>query len=100
MVTRTDAEWSKKVKEKYRGICVHPDCNREATDACHIIPRHYSSVRRDVDNGVPMCRRHHGAFDRLAMKKRYKWIGAIIGRKKLAALLEKALDFPSGMLVD
>ena len=56
--------WHKAVFVQKGDICMWPTCNRRATDAHHYVHKRYGLLKYDVQNGIPLCRKHHDEADR------------------------------------
>ena len=82
----TDQEWSKAVKERYGYQCTYPRCYSTIVESCHIFSRWHTEVRINVENGIPMCRRHHSLFDSLSKSKRKSMAILLVGVKRYARL--------------
>lgn len=84
---RTDKEWSKLVLAKNNSRCVI--CEKAAT-AAHIISRRYAATRLVIENGIPLCIKHHNWLDTADEEKYIKFAKFLIGRKLFWFLKELA----------
>lgn len=75
-IAGTDAEWSASVLAKNNGMCYM--CASKATPA-HIISRRYKNTRRVVENGQPLCVKHHNLFDSLPKEKYVAFARLLVG---------------------
>ena len=57
-----DQLWSIAVRSDWSGTCAV--CNVRKCEAHHLIPRQYEATRRDLQNGIALCAKHH-KFDPL-----------------------------------
>ena len=70
-VTTADLKWSKRVRERDKccQICKKTD---KRLNAHHLIPKHFSKWRHDMDNGISLCVSCH-QFGVLSAHKNPLW---------------------------
>jgi len=73
---KNDVEWSKIIRDKNDGFCLQ--CGGNATPA-HIISRRFPKTRLVIDNGIPLCIKHHNKFDSMSIADRRKVTNLLVG---------------------
>lgn len=85
----TEADWSRKVKERYYFRCAL--CNEPAAESHHIFKKHYAHMRHDLDNGIALCAAHH-AMDDTHPAQLQKLIENKIGKEAMEKLRRRAFQ--------
>lgn len=83
-----DQLWAEAIKQRDEYVCRRAGFVDECwgdLQSCHVFPRRFRSTRWTLDNGVALCKKHHGWFDSAGMP-RWEWIISELGAERYEAL--------------